>query len=117
MSSTTYTQLKVSVDPTLAESFKLACKASGVSMADVLSRHMFLYSGTHRPDKPAALATKRQRRAAVAKLMRQLENIRDSEVRYRDSIPQNLQNSVVFEAADHWVSVLDDTLDLLETLE
>ena len=117
MNKPAYTQVKVSVDPTLAESFRLACKASGVSMADVLSRHMAKYSGVDRPDKPAAYSTKRQRRAAVAKLTRQLAHIRDWEVRYRDSIPENLQNSVVFDAADHWVSVLDDTLDLLDSLD
>jgi len=117
MSSTPYTQVKVSVDPKLAESFKLACRASGVSMADVISRHMAKYSGVDRPDKPTSLSTKRQRRAAVATLIQQLVHIRDSEVRYRDRIPDNLQNSVVFEAADLWVSVLDDTLDLLASLD
>ena len=117
MSSMAYTQLKVSVEPTLAESFKLACKASGASMADVLSRHMALYSGVDRPDKPPPLSTKRQRRAAVAKFAQQLARVRDSEARYRDRIPDNLQNSTVFEAADLWVSVLDDVLDLLESLD
>jgi len=63
------------------------------------------------------LSTKRQRRAAIRSIMQQLEQIKAAEERYRDNIPENLQGSVVFEKADQYVSLLDEALDLLGSLE
>ena len=63
------------------------------------------------------MSTKRQRRAAIRSIMQQLEQIKAAEERYRDNIPENLQGSVVFEKADQYVSLLDEALDLLGSLE
>ena len=59
---------------------------------------------------------KRQRRAAVAKIILILEDILRSEEAYRDRIPENLQASTVFDNADQWVSVLEDTIESLASL-
>ena len=117
ISNSEYTQVKVSVDSQVAAAFKSSCLKSGVSMANVLSKYMATYSATsHKNRSVSSLSTKRQRRAAIVKVIVQLEQILRSEESYRDRIPENLQSSSVFDAADHWVSVLEDVIDSLASL-
>jgi len=111
-----YTQIKVSVDSEVASAFKSACLAADISMAIVLSQYMAKYGGISAKNNSASLSTKRQRRAAVEKIIKQLQNILHYEESYRDRIPENLQSSVVFDTADHWVSVLEDVIDSLDSL-
>ena len=108
-----YAQVKVSVDPELAASFKSACMAADVSMASMVSRFMADFSGAMLRHKPPEYSTRRLRRAAVAKLTQQLEQIKDSEARYRDAIPGNLQNSSVYETADETVSLIEEAMEML----
>ena len=72
--------------------------------------------GTDQTNASPPLSTKRQRRAAIDKVILQLEAIKKSEESYRDRIPENLQSSSVFESADQWVSVLEDVIDSLTSL-
>ena len=112
-----YSQVKVSVPSQLASAFKSSCLNSGVSMASVLSQYMANYSATsHKNASASSLSTKRQRRVAIAKVILQLQQILRSEESYRDRIPENLQSSSVFDAADHWVSVLEDVINSLASL-
>jgi len=111
-----YVQLKVSVNPRVAAAFKEKCNENGVSMAGVLSQYMVIYSSTaaksHLP--PIKTATRPHRRESVKTLIGQLEQIRDAEETYRDNIPDNLQSSPNFDAADVSVAALSDALDLLQ---
>jgi len=112
-----YVQLKVSVKPELAAGFKEKCTENGVSMAGVLSQYMAIYTGTaakcHLP--PIKTATRPNRRESVKSLIAKLEQIRDAEETYRDNIPDNLQSSPNFDAADVSVAALDEALDLLSS--
>ena len=112
-------QLKISVDEVLIASFKDACAQSGLSMAAVLSglmkgfidgkKRIAVASGSRAPN----YTTRRQRRAAISSIVLQLEQIKEHEESYRDNIPENLRESVVYERADELVSLLDEVLDLL----
>jgi len=108
-----YTQVKVSVGPELAESFKSTCARSGLSMASVLSDFMAGYCRAAVNSRTAGLATRRQRRAVVKRIIGQLELVIDAETCYRDSIPANLQGSSVYEAADEAVSLMEEAAELL----
>ena len=111
-----YTQLKISIKPEIAESFKATCAASGVSMASILSKYMADYS--HAPCKkkvPAdPYATRKKRRGIVNGILSQMEQLAHAEKQYRDNIPENLKNSMTYDAADQSVSVLYEVIDLLQ---
>lgn len=112
-----YKQVKISVAPAIADAFKKACAASKTSMAAELSRFMAEYSNTvvERKSSPA-YTTRRKRRAAIQAMTKQLELIRDCEEEYRDRIPDNLHGSVVYDRADELVSLLDEVIDLIDTV-
>ena len=112
-----YTQVKVSVDPQVAESFKQACKASGISMAKVLTDFMAKYGGGDAAKPTADLSTKRQRRAAVAKVIQRLERIKTAQECCQSRMPESLQNSDAFESANQWISALDDAIEILASLD
>ena len=67
--------------------------------------------------KPSAhIATRRMRRAAVNRLIEQLELIKSAEERYRDSIPENLRGSSVFDRADESVAAMDEAAEILASV-
>lgn len=107
-----YAQVKVSIDPEVSSAFRTACSKSNVSMAEVLSPFMAKFSKTTLSRK-AENATRRQRRASVGAIIRQLEQIKGAEERYRDAIPVNLSGSAVYETADASVSLLEEAIDIL----
>lgn len=113
-----YKQVKLSTDPQIAYAFKNVCMASDVSMASVLSRFMADYAAVAAPKGAgsADYGTKRKRRAAVCRIIRQLEQICEAECSYRDSIPANLQNSVVYERAEEFIAQLEEAADALEAI-
>lgn len=95
-----YRQLKISVDPALAEAFKDACSKSGVSMASAV--------------KAVDIASTRgHRRKAVRDAVAQLGYILAAEESYRDRIPENLMGSEAYEAADRAVNALEQAIDIL----
>ncbi len=111
-----YRQVKVSVDPNVAVAFQAACEKNGVSMAGVLSTYMAQYSKT--PAKESLplgrdLSTKRRRRQALGSLIRQLENIRDAQECSKDNIPENLQNTSVYESAEDSIALMEEAIELL----
>lgn len=112
-----YKQVKISAPSFVSTAFKDTCAENGVSMASVLSQFMADYSNVsmkknrHSPD----YTTKRKRRSAVKSIIQHLEQIRAAEEQYRDHIPENLQGSVVFENAEQTVSLLEETIDLLDS--
>ena len=119
-----YTQLKISVNPETAASFKAACAAAGVSMASVIVKFMNEYSNTLSHDKPPtkvssqsvptdAFSTRKKRRVAVKAIISQMEQLALAEECYRDRIPENLQGSQTYDAADQSVAVMHEVIDLL----
>jgi len=112
-----YKQLKVSVDSVIALNFKDACIKSNVSMAVKLSELMAGFSDTiitHNslPD----YSTKRRRRDAIRKIIKQLVQIMDCEQAYMDRIPENLQNSVVYERAEEFIGSIETAIESLEMI-
>ena len=117
MSNAAYIQIKVSIEPRVAEAFKLTCKGANVSMAGILTQYMAKFSGLDFNGKSPDLVTKRQRRMAVSKVILQLERIKASEEYCRNRIPENLHSSPAFESADLWVSGLEEVIDILASLD
>jgi hypothetical protein len=110
-------QVKVSVDAQVAKAFKNACLTADVSMSTILSQYMAKYSkfsNANIIERP--MATKRQRRDAIEKIILQLERVRNAEEIYQDRIPDNLRSSARFDSADAWVATLDQAIDLLGSL-
>lgn len=64
---------------------------------------------------PANYTTKRQRRAATKTIISQLEQIKAAEEGSRDNIPENLQGSSAFEAAEECISMLEEALESLNS--
>jgi hypothetical protein len=111
------TQVKVTVDSELAATFKTACIAADASMASVLAGYMAAYSQTKiETDASSGIATRRQRRAVMKRLITQLEMIKAAEERYRDNIPENLKGSSVYDRADESVSVMEEAAELLSSV-
>ena len=110
-----YTQVKVSVPPETASSFKERCQALGVSMAGEISRFMNGGAQGDHPLTPSAdpFATRQKRRKALGALTGQLDALRSAEQQYLDNIPANLQNSRVYEAAEQTVTALEEALSIL----
>jgi hypothetical protein len=107
-----YAQVKVSVAPELADAFKDACSARGISITGELSRFMAKRAGiTGNPVTP--LGTRRRRRSELKKIMVRLEAVLGDERRYMDNIPVNLQGSSVFESAAGSVESLEEAIDIL----
>ena len=111
-------QLKITVDADIAASFKKACAAANTSMASLLSRFMADYANVaFEKQMPSPIySTKRQRRTAIKKLARQLEQIRECEDEYRSRIPENLQSSPACESAEEFISILDEAIDSLDSI-
>jgi len=108
------TQVKVSVDPQIASAFKQACAATNISMAAELTRFMADYSGNSVKRKAAsAYSTRRQRRTAIRKIIKDLEQMKSFEERVRDNTPENLQASYAYEATEDAVVSLEDALEAL----
>lgn len=116
--TTKYKQFKVSLHPEIVRIFKDACAKSNLSMASVISQYMVDYTNisiikkTSQPD----YSTRRRRRTAIVKMVKQLEQIRDSEQEYCDRIPENLRDSVVYDRSDEWIELLDEVIDLMASL-
>ena len=119
-----YKQFKVSLDPATASAFKNACMKAGVSMASVISRFMADYSNM--PAKSLTIrdrgnicaydySTKRKRRAAIGRVAKQLELIKDYEQAYINKIPENLQSSSIYENAEEFLSCIEEAIESLES--
>ena len=112
-----YTQIKVSVDPETALEFKKSCNAAGVSMAGVISKFMADYSQTIKHKPPGdPFGTRRKRRGVVKNIILQMEQLADAEERYLYNMPENLRNSVNYETAEQIISVMQETIGLLEEI-
>jgi flagellar biosynthesis chaperone FliJ len=84
-------------------------------MAAFITQLMANASGVDKPTRKEApdYSTRRRRRAAIVSIVQQLERIKAHEEQYRDNIPENLQNSVVYESAEQYIELLDEVIDIL----
>ena len=115
-----YTQVKLSVNPEIAATFKASCFKKGVSMASEIARFMREesgvadHSGTDSSKSSIAVGTRAQRRKAVKHILESLGHIIDAETQYMDNMPQNLRNSHNYDIAEQSLASLEDALELLE---
>ena len=116
-----YTPIKVSACPEVAAAFKAACAAAGASMASVLSRLMAEYAAVTATNQETGIkmavvdpaSTMKKRRKTVRAVAGLLEQVRDAEERFVSNAPENLQGAPIYEAAEQYVSVLDDVIEQL----
>jgi hypothetical protein len=112
-------QVKVTIDKKVASAFKKACHNANVSMASKLTQLMAEYSNTkiskaiYQPD----YSTKRRRRASIHKILHQLEQIRDGEMRYQDAIPENLRGALYYNNSEEFISYLDSAIENLDSID
>ena len=108
-----YAQVKVSVRPEVAESFKAACGKAGMSMAGEMARFMSAYPSA--AVKPAAvkIGTRPLRRKAVRGIIEALVAIRAAEERYQENIPESLQAGQAYEDAEEAIQQLDEAISAL----
>jgi len=110
------TQVKVSADPQVADAFRKACAASGISMAAELSRFMADYSsGLVKRRAAPDYTTRRRRRAAIVAIIKQLELMKAFEERVCKNMPENLQGSAAYDAAEEAASSLEDAIEALSS--
>jgi hypothetical protein len=110
-----YKQVKVYVPARIVHAFKGTCAAHDMSMSAFIAKLMADASGADRPSpkEDPDYSTRRRRRAAIVSIVKQLEEIKEYEERYRDNIPENLQNSAVYEAAEQYIELLDEVIEIL----
>jgi uncharacterized protein YhbP (UPF0306 family) len=119
--SANYVQVKVSVRPAIAEAFKAACVATGVSMAGELSRFMAEYAAVTATNKVARkkaaevdpVSTMKKRRETVRTVKDLLGLVKDAEETFIENAPENLQSAPIYETAEEYVSVLDNVIEQL----
>lgn len=110
-----YTQVKVSVEPQIANAFKGACAAAGVSMAAELSRFMADYSNSQIRHKAAPdYTTRRRRRTAINSIVAQLKQIKAFEEKCRDNTPENFQSNDIYDSYEGAISSIEDAVDNLD---
>jgi hypothetical protein len=90
--------------------FKEKRTNAGVSMSSEISGSM---SGQNSGKTQAPPETRQLRRKALKTLVQQLESIMGAEQRYMENIPENLQNSRMYESAEQSVSALEEALCIL----
>jgi hypothetical protein len=109
-------QIKVWTDPGIADAFKAACIAAGVSMASELTSFMAnrtaILSCVNEKSS-IKLDTRGRRRKAVRSLISQLEMVCNEEYSYKERIPENLQNGAAFTNAEQSIELIEQAIDLL----
>jgi len=111
-------QVKISVAPELAESFKSACSNAGVSMAAEISKFMsdrigVLSSVARKNANKSNIDTRAKRRHQIHLIIIQLETIKDRENANLENIPDNLKAGQAYENAELSLDVLDQAIELL----
>jgi hypothetical protein len=126
-----YKQVKISVNRGLAEAFKAACEAAGVSMAGEIAAFMSERCGREAETEVSehcrsrnticgndtdTLSSKRKRRAAIKKILSQLETIEDAQRSALENTPENLRGSDVYGDAEDSLALIEDALDVIGAL-
>jgi len=108
-------QLKISVEPGIADAFKAACTASGLSMASELSLFMRGHAGIPATAKARdKTSTRGRRRKTVREAISLLQDVAEAEGAYLDAIPENLLGGSAHDAAQAAVEALEEAIYILE---
>jgi hypothetical protein len=110
-----YRQIKIMISPEKAEAFKTACAEADQTMNATLSRYIEGYCQKGPLKTPPVLrtATRPQRRKTLQLLLGRLQELRDAEFNYQESIPENLRGSIRYEQSEQSVEKLDEAIALL----
>jgi hypothetical protein len=110
-------QVKIYAEPELAAAFKTLCAKSGTSVTAELSAYMRkrlrLKEPTVSTGSRSETDKRWRRKAIVREMIDRLENVRDAEESYRDSIPENLSGGPMAEASGESVERLNEAIDAL----
>jgi len=109
-------QVKIAIEPEIATAFKKTCINNGISMAKELSRFMSARANILNREQEKThqkLERRGERRKEFAKLIAQIEAIKDAEEDYMSRIPENLQSGPAYESAGQTVEVIGSAIDLL----
>ena len=108
-------QLKISVEPAVADAFKAACAASGVSMASELTRFMRGHTGVPATAKAHdRTSTRGRRRKTVREAVSLLNAVAEAEEAYLDAIPESFSGGSAHDAAQAAVEALEEAISILE---
>jgi len=103
-------QLKVWVESGLLDSFKQYCSANGLSQSQAVSSLLINLLNVGRLPKQRPVETRRQRRAAVNQIIKDLARVRDGEQVFLDRVPENLQDG-------EWAEKAAETIDQLKAIQ
>ncbi|MDR2570142.1 MAG: hypothetical protein LBD23_07565 [Oscillospiraceae bacterium] len=109
-------QVKITVEPEIANAFKKVCEDNGVSMTSEISHFMEERANIFYKSKKMKKIKRNDRggrRKEIAKYIIQLEKIRDAENDYKNKIPENLQSGAAYESAEQTVDLLEQAIDIL----
>jgi len=104
------TQVKFTIKSDVAAGFKARCASKGVSMTSTVQQWMM----SARPAKETVVSTstRSQRRKAVQSIISVLVDIMDSEINYRDNIPEQFAQRL--EVAEYACAMLEEAIVCLE---
>jgi len=91
------------------------------SVSEIIKDALSLYFQTEPQKKEIKkkedpnISTKRQRRAAMKKIIKQIEQIKAVEEERHDNTPENLQSAPAYEAAEECISFLEEALESLDS--
>ena len=107
-----YTQLEITARPQLMKRFKIACETNSTCMDFVISGYIeaYTYSASPNVNYSPHLRTKRQRRAAVVRILEHLEDIRDNEENYKNRMPDSRLDSEEYEQSEQCADILDEAI-------
>ena len=113
-----YALLKAYVSREIAEAFKSRCHDEGASVSGKLGELVAGYLSDGRKPKESdsvsyAVKTRAMRRKAIAAAVGMIEAVLEAETEYMGNIPDNLQNSQVYEAAEETAAALEEALCIL----
>jgi hypothetical protein len=112
-----YSEIKASLKKDLVEHFKAKCKENEVSIASVLAALMTDYCGQSpqkkEPKEIDPYATRPKRRKAITVIAGHLDEILQSETKYRNKMPENLQYSIRAESSDYSIEKLGEALEAI----
>lgn len=113
-----YKQVNIAVRPDLVESFKATCERNGLPMREVFIRLMTDYAGAEatidrQEKKKEDYSRLPLRRKAVARIISQLEEIKENQEQYIDNMPDGLKSSIRYEEAEEFLALLVGALDAL----
>jgi len=114
--SKNYQQINIAVRPELAAAFRSVCEQRQTAMREAFITLMTEYCAAPpvlKEQKDKGYAVRSSRRKAITAIIGQLENIRDAEEKYKQNIPENLQNSSRYESAEHAVEAFDEAIGIL----